>query len=296
MRRPPVRRLHTLAVTFVSLGLFWSTSALADVIAGWDVTGLSGYGPSPFTPTATHANVAIGGLTRGSGVGTSGLAAGSAWGGTNWQAANETAAVSSGNYATFSITANSGYQVSFSAISKFNYRRSGTGASTGVLQYQVGGASFVDAATLTYSSTSSSGASLGAIDLSSIAALQNVPAGTSVTFRIVNWGGTSTSGTWYIDDVSSGDDLEISGTVAVGAGSVNGACGSANGGTFSVAPNTNLCSIGTPSSVTGTGPWSWSCAGSGGGSTASCSANAASTQPLTVFHMNDVHARLTPHP
>jgi pseudomonalisin len=52
-----------------------------------------------------------------------------------------------------------------------------------------------------------------------------------------------------------------------------GACGPANGASFSSAPSTGLCSVGTPSTLTGTGPWSWSCAGSYGGSTASCSAN-----------------------
>ncbi len=53
---------------------------------------------------------------------------------------------------------------------------------------------------------------------------------------------------------------------------VNGLCGSANGTTLASAPLTNLCSTGTSSSVTGTGPWTWTCAGSNGGSTANCSA------------------------
>ena len=33
------------------------------------------------------------------------------------------------------------------------------------------------------------------------------------------------------------------------------------------APTANLCSTGTASTVSGSGPWSWSCAGSGGGTT-----------------------------
>jgi len=53
---------------------------------------------------------------------------------------------------------------------------------------------------------------------------------------------------------------------------VNGVCGSSNGATLSSAPTTNLCSAGTASAVTGTGPWNWTCAGSGGGTTANCSA------------------------
>ena len=61
---------------------------------------------------------------------------------------------------------------------------------------------------------------------------------------------------------------------------VNGACGSANGATVSTAPTTNLCSTGTASAVTGTGPWDWSCAGSNGGTTAQCSASLAQSPPV----------------
>ncbi|MDD5696485.1 MAG: hypothetical protein PHO90_00735, partial [Candidatus Pacebacteria bacterium] len=59
---------------------------------------------------------------------------------------------------------------------------------------------------------------------------------------------------------------------------VNGQCGSSNGGTFSSAPTYNLCSSGTQSSVSGSGPWSWNCSGKNGGATVSCSAN--KTQPV----------------
>ncbi len=54
---------------------------------------------------------------------------------------------------------------------------------------------------------------------------------------------------------------------------VNGSCGSSNGGTFTSAPASNLCSGGTASSVGGSGPWTWSCTGSGGGTNANCSAS-----------------------
>jgi hypothetical protein len=55
----------------------------------------------------------------------------------------------------------------------------------------------------------------------------------------------------------------------------NGRCGSANNTITNVAPTTNLCSAGDPSSVSGTGPWTWSC--SGGGYTDSCIAYAPGT-------------------
>jgi hypothetical protein len=58
-----------------------------------------------------------------------------------------------------------------------------------------------------------------------------------------------------------------------GGAAVDGACGSSNGADLTSAPTANLCSAGTASSVSGSGPWSWSCAGSNGGTTAICSAN-----------------------
>lgn len=67
---------------------------------------------------------------------------------------------------------------------------------------------------------------------------------------------------------------------AFGAGTggtpINGTCGSANGGSFSTAPATNLCTTGTPSSVTG--QYLWTCSGSNGGTTTNCSASYSAPQ------------------
>ena len=52
----------------------------------------------------------------------------------------------------------------------------------------------------------------------------------------------------------------------------NGACGSSDGRSVTIAPTTNLCSDNSNPTVSGTGPWTWTCAGSNGGSSASCSA------------------------
>ena len=261
--------------------LCWSAlaPATAAVLAGWDVHGLAGgsgsYGASPLAASTADAHLVVGGLTRGSGVGVSGTAAARGWGGNDWLATGAAAAVSGGDYASFSVAAASGYQVSFGAISRFDYRRSTSGASNGVLQYQLGNGAYVDIATLNYSSTSSSGGSLAAIDLSGIAALQNVPAGTTVTFRVVNYGGTSASGTWYVFDTANttAADLEVQGTVSPAA-LQNGACGADDAKVLAAVAPTNLCNAGIASGVTGGGhPWTWSCAGTGGGSSASCSAS-----------------------
>lgn len=58
---------------------------------------------------------------------------------------------------------------------------------------------------------------------------------------------------------------------------VDGACGTANGGTFASAPASNLCTVGNPINFSGSGPWTWGCSASCGGNAASCSANYSAT-------------------
>ena len=65
-----------------------------------------------------------------------------------------------------------------------------------------------------------------------------------------------------------------------GRGHVNGLCGPANTVATTTMPTSRLCSAGTVSTVSGTGPWSWTCIGSGGGSTAQCSAPLAQNPPV----------------
>ncbi len=60
--------------------------------------------------------------------------------------------------------------------------------------------------------------------------------------------------------------------VVVGEAVVNGACGSSNGQDFSSSPASNLCTTGTATAVSGTGPWTWDCVSTNGGTTANCSA------------------------
>src|SRR5262249_38108514 len=152
-------------------------------------------------------HVTAGGLTRGvlsgAGVGTSGTGAARGWGGTNWVDPNEPTAIANARYVTFSITATGGVNLSISGLNTLNYPPSASGADTGELQYQIGAGAFVDAAPLLYPTVATTSTAAGPIDLSGIAALQNVPSGTVVTFRIVNWrlaaNGTS-GGTWYIFD------------------------------------------------------------------------------------------------
>jgi hypothetical protein len=274
---------YWLLASVTSLFLLSSSVSFAAVLAGWDVHALAGgtnsFGVSPLVASSSDTNLTVGGLTRGVGVLTTGTAAARAWGGNDWLATSAAAAVSANDIVTFTLSAKPGYQVSLSSISRLDYRRSSSGPSSGVLQYQLGTGAFNDITTLGYSSTASTGASIAAINLSGIASLQNIPAGTTVTFRLVNYAGTNTGGTWYIYDVANttASDLEVSGTVSATTASQDGVCGSANGQAVLTAPTSNLCSVGNPSTVTGSGPWTWTCSGTNGGNTANCSATSSDT-------------------
>ncbi|HEY4417408.1 MAG TPA: immunoglobulin domain-containing protein [Verrucomicrobiae bacterium] len=232
-----------------------STNAQA-VLAGWDTSGLSKYGPSPFAPTTSAPNLTITGLTRGSGVTTLNTASTNSWGGNGFDAASESAAITANDYATFAIAANVGYTVSFNSLSQFGYKRSTTGATNGVLQFQVGSSAFTDIATFYYSSTAN--AWLPAVDLSGIAALQNVGSNTVVTFRLVNYKASGSAGNWYITDVSAdaSPDFAIQGSVnavvsatnapavigapAFAGGQLQFSVGGTVGGNYIVQASTNL--------------------------------------------------------
>lgn len=191
------------------------------ILAGWDTSALSNYGPSPFAPTTNAPNLAIVGLTRGGGVTTLNAAGARTWGGNGFNAASESAAIAANEFATFSITPNPGFTVSFTSLVKYDYKRSSAGPPNGVLQYQIGAGAFTDVAN--YSYTSTTGASLGPVDLSGISALRSVPANTTVTFRIVNYGASSSGGNWYIFDLGAdtAPDLAVQGIINFTAPATN---------------------------------------------------------------------------
>jgi hypothetical protein len=193
----------TAAAIVAAVSLAAHPQAEGATIASWNFTGVTGYGASPLAPNnGADANVSVVGLTRGSGVGTGGTAAGNAWGGNAWDGtANLSAAVAAGKFATFSVKADPGYELSLSGFDAYNVRRSSTGPTTGQWQFSLDGTSFTDIGSpITWgSNTSSSGNAQSAIDLSSIAALQNMDDATTATFRLVNWNASGSGGTWYLN-------------------------------------------------------------------------------------------------
>ncbi|MEY4918320.1 MAG: hypothetical protein RL616_2233, partial [Verrucomicrobiota bacterium] len=192
--------------------------AFSGVLIGWDMNGLSSYGSSPMAASTNATNVTVtAGLTRGSGFTLSGSAAGGGWGGNGLNAASASSSIASNDVVTFALKANAGYALSVTNISRFDYRRSGaTAVNAGQLQYSLDGSPFTDITNISFASSASGGAALSPIDLSFVAALQNVPPGTNITFRLVLYGGSSSTANWYIYQRSSSAspyELEFSGNL-----------------------------------------------------------------------------------
>jgi|GEM_PF-6091174 len=203
------------------------------MLAGWNTYNQSGWGVQGLLPTSQAPNLTYAGLTKGAGLTGSGSAAGHAWGANGWSA-NPATAISSQDFVTFAITPDAGYELSLASISPFVMRVSSTGPIKCLIQYQVGSGSFTDIYTHSISRPgSTSNFSMPLISLSAISDLQHVPPGTTVTFRIIPYENTGSTGTWYIGDNSTSTvHMAVNGTVsaavpacAVTAGTISSTAG-----------------------------------------------------------------------
>lgn len=208
--RRSVGRRRALQVLALLLG----ETVKGATLLGWNMGSLtnSGYGPSPYTPCVLAEGLGSQGLCRGIGVGTGGVGLVRGWGGSGWTNQDGEGAVRDGRYALFSLSVTGSRSLGVHSL-RFDYRRSTTGPTSGLLQVRVDPAPFGDVTNLVYTSTS--GASIGPILLDRCPGLSNLASGATVDFRLVNCGGGS-SGTWYIYDRTGGAgcELEVQGEFA----------------------------------------------------------------------------------
>ena len=225
-------------IILLALGsVFQSNAQGTDTLATWELTGIPtttpAWGASPLPAQFVSSAVSTPGWTRGpgvlftaAGVATTGSAAGNAWGGNGWDslagAGDLASTIARGDFVSIEFTVASGTTVSFTSIPAYNVRRSSSGPATGQWQYSIGPAgTFVNIGNpITWGAiTSGSGNPQSAIDLSTIAALQNLAGGTTVSFRIVNMGATASTGTWYLNQLATaGRDITFMGTAGTGGG------------------------------------------------------------------------------
>ncbi|MCO6460150.1 MAG: hypothetical protein J5I59_02000 [Saprospiraceae bacterium] len=166
--------------------LTFSTMGFAQ-IASWDPTGLTSYGPNPWSASSNDANVTVTGFVRGSGLGTSGTPATDSYGGSGANQSTQSDAISNGDYFTFTVKANSGYKMSLTGIPTWYTRRSGSsGTCTVDVQYSFDGTNFTDIGSISVTSTSGSGSSTPLTFPQAIKdALADLSSSITVTLRFV---------------------------------------------------------------------------------------------------------------
>lgn len=195
---------------------FLTTGISSGQLLTWDASsnggGPSGFGISPWAPATINQNITTSGLIRGGSIQTGGSAASGAWGGSGGWAAN--GATSDNNSFHFTVVANSGYNVSLSSITTAT-RRSGSGPAGHTLYYSVNGGAFTSAGTVQTTSASGTTGTSNSISLSGVAALQSVPPGTVIKFRINPINPDGSGGTYYL--TGNVNALRVNGTVSPAA-------------------------------------------------------------------------------
>ncbi|MDR1091182.1 MAG: BACON domain-containing protein [Prevotella sp.] len=178
--------------------------------AAWSMAGISGGGASPMEATSkTGSGITFGALTKENiSFSGSGSPAGNAWGGNDFTVNTEDIAVSDPvKYAYFTVSSSNSFSLS---TLEATIRISGTGPKKTSVQYKINNAAYVEASNVSTEITTSTGNPVS-VDLSGIAALQNVASGTTVTIRLVpvKTESTASAGTWYL---SGANALKITGS------------------------------------------------------------------------------------
>ena len=193
--------MKKLIVVLAILAL--TVSANADLLSGWDVSGLAGSSGTPvFTNTTAGLNIASNScvMRLGSGIIANGTA--STYGGASWTAGSASDAVATNDYISWLVQANSGMTMSITNIS-LNVIRSGTGGSNYVIRSSFDGFVTDLFATNGFTVASPFGDATFATSLSG---------SNSIEFRLYAFGGTASAGTDAIRNLG-GPDVAVQGTV-----------------------------------------------------------------------------------
>lgn len=190
---------HLVGVVLIICCL--ASATYADLLAAWEVTGVTASTVPVFTNTYTAANIDSNQtyLTLGSGITAS--TAANTFQGSTWTATSYADAVSSNDYISWFIVAEAGYQFTVTNIA-FNFVRSSTGASNVVVQ------SSYDSFSSDLFSSNNIGNTTFAPSIS-----VSLTDTSDVEIRLYGWGASGTTGTTGIRTLS-GNDLIVQGTIA----------------------------------------------------------------------------------
>jgi hypothetical protein len=173
--------------------------------------------------------------------------------------------------------------VTYSSMSdSYNVRcvRGGQSGSLGNLVLSLSEAGTGSGTVTSSPSGISCGATCSASFSSGTSVTLTAAANSGSTFTGWSGGGCSGTGTCTVTMTAA---TSVTATFGTAIPPTNGACGSSNGAHLTAAPTANLCSAGTASAVSGSGPWTWTCNGANNGTNASCTATSSTCANLPVI-------------
>ncbi len=187
-------------------------------IISWNTSAITGGGQSVtnFMPTSIATDLtAVTGLTRGSGTTLSpGSISNGFWGANSFSTTTAAAGITANKMLNFQLQSTNGKTVSYNSIDSIKIRIAADGPIAYQVDYQINAGAFMLAGILTGPTAVTGNFTLNPLNLSGIAALQNVPPTSTVTFRITPYN-ASGAGVFYIGAGTSdlGPDLSITGRV-----------------------------------------------------------------------------------
>lgn len=202
----------------ITTNLVDTRSAFSEIVS-WNTSALTGGGQSVtnFMPTSIAADLtAVTGLTRGSGTTFSpGSISNGFWGANSFSNTTAAAGITANKVITFQLQSTNGKNVSYNSIDSFKIRIASDGPIAYQVDYQINAGAFMLAGILTGPTAVTGNYTLNPLNLSGIAALQNVPPTSTVTFRITPYNASGT-GVFYFgtgpSDVNS--DFSITGKLS----------------------------------------------------------------------------------
>jgi hypothetical protein len=203
------------SVPAISQNIVDTRSASPEIVS-WNTSAITGGGQSVanLMPTFTAPDLTVvSGLQRGSGTSFSPTSISNGfWGNNGFARLSAAHGIDSNKILTFRLQSANGKNVSYTSIDSFKIRIASNGPIRYQVDYRINSGAFFPIATITGPPRTTGNYSLNPVDLSGIAALQNVPPTSIVTFRITPFDCTG-DGVFYFGagttDLSS--DLSITG-------------------------------------------------------------------------------------
>lgn len=164
------------------------TRSASPELVSWNTSAITGGGQSiaNFMPTYVAPDLTVvSGLQRGSGTSFSPTSISNGfWGNNGFARLTAQHGIDSNKVLTFSLQSANGKNVSYTKIDSFKIRIAGNGPIKYQIDYQINGGAFAPIVTMSGPPRTTGNYKLDPVNLSGIAALQNVPPTSVVTFRI----------------------------------------------------------------------------------------------------------------